>query len=236
MAALDVLLLASLVALLLYYCLSYRRNYWARKKVTSLKPTNFIMGSTGDIFVNKVSLYNYHASMYHRLAPLQYGGYYNFFTPVLVVRDPDLIRTIFTKDFNYFTDRGQPLDEKNPLSQNLFNLKGEKWRILRAKLTPTFTSGKIKIMFGLMKECTAELIEMIDMSIEKEQIEVKEMMARSVSYIGNENLDRSRTIQIQMGGGGVQWKIRSFFREQSKFRSRSRCEASIEDLGLESRA
>lgn len=181
MDAIDLVLLVTFIFLIIIYYASYRRKYWARKKIISLKPGNIIMGSTGDIFLKKLSLYNYHAKMYEQLAPHKYGGYYNFFTPVLVVRDPDIIKTIFTKDFNYFMDRGQPLDEKNPLSQNLFNLKGEKWRILRAKLTPTFTSGKIKIMFNLMKECTTELIEMIDTSVEKEEIEVKEMMARSVS-------------------------------------------------------
>lgn len=183
MDALDLILLVSFITLLIIYCASYRRKYWARKKIISLKPSNFIMGSTGDVLLKKMPLCNYHANMYERLAPHKYGGYYNFFTPVLVVRDPDIIKTIFTKDFNCFMDRGQPLDEKNPLSQNLFNLKGEKWRILRAKLTPTFTSGKIKIMFNLMKECTAELIEMIDTSMEKEEIEVREMMARSVCPI-----------------------------------------------------
>lgn len=185
MDVLDLILLVTFIALLIIFYANYRRKYWARKKIASMTPSNLIMGSTGDVFLKKVSLYNYHANMYERLAPHKYGGYYNFFTPVLVVRDPDLIKTIFTKDFNCFMDRGQPLDEKNPLSQNLFNLKGEKWRILRHKLTPTFTSGKIKIMFNLMKECTAELLEMIDMSMEKEEIEVKEMMARSVSQVFN---------------------------------------------------
>lgn len=73
--------------------------------------------------------------------------------PFLIVNDPDLIRDVLAKEFASFHDRGLFCNEEiDPLSGHLFQLPGKKWRNLRVKLTPTFTSGKIKQIFPIMKD------------------------------------------------------------------------------------
>jgi cytochrome P450 len=41
-------------------------------------------------------------------------------------------------------------------------LKGQRWRHLRTKLTPVFTSSKIKMMFYLVDICGKELADCLE--------------------------------------------------------------------------
>lgn len=85
-------------------------------------------------------------------------GIYFLFSPKLLLRDPELIRTVLIKDFAWFTDRGVHSNEElEPLSAHLFALPGEKWKQLRPKLSPTFSSGKLKAMFPTLIECGSTL-------------------------------------------------------------------------------
>ena len=128
------------------------------------------MFSTGEFFQNAYMKYKDHRVF----------GMYTFFRPNLVIADPDLIRTVLTKEFGSFHDRGMYFNEKvDPLSGHLFLMPGKKWRNLRVKLTPTFTSGKIKQMFPIMKEYSEKLAKYLKEKAQmKDPIEMKEMLAR----------------------------------------------------------
>ena len=77
---------------------------------------------------------------YKEKAPM--FGIYFFTSPAIVVTDLELIKHIMVKDFNYFHDRGVYFNVKDdPLSGHLFSIEGKEWKDMRAKLTPTFTSG-----------------------------------------------------------------------------------------------
>lgn len=97
-----------------------------------------------------------------------------------MINDPELIRAVLIKEFARFADRGWYSDEKlDPLSSHLFLLPPEKWRPLRGKLSPIFTSGKLKQMYHLLVEISNEVINAFNSDLEKSDvIEVKDLVAR----------------------------------------------------------
>ncbi|XP_055386710.1 probable cytochrome P450 6d5 [Condylostylus longicornis] len=115
-------------------------------------------------------------------------GIYLFFRPALLIRDSEIVKNIFTKDFNNFHDRGIYVDENDQLSESLFALEGTKWKALRSKLAPSFSSGKIKGMF-LASEMVGKQMEIYLNSIipddknEKKVIDVKDVTYRYAADI-----------------------------------------------------
>jgi cytochrome P450 family 6 len=103
-----------------------------------------------------------------------------FEKPGFIFRDPDIIKDVLVKDFTSFHDRGIFTDEEfEPLSGHLAFLNGKKWRNLRAKLTPIFTSGKLKMMFQTLADCGQELRRILEESGRNEEIiEIKDILAR----------------------------------------------------------
>lgn len=91
-------------------------------------------------------------------------GIYLFFRPAILVRDRELVKNILTKDFQNFHDRGVYCEPKSdPMSGTLFALPGEAWKSLRMRLTPAFTSGKLKGMYPTIqrRKWTREIYEAI---------------------------------------------------------------------------
>lgn len=111
---------------------------------------------------------------------LPVGGTILFFIRSAVVIDPELIKTILVKDFNMFHDRGiYNNPEVDPMSGHLFSLEGQAWRQLRTKLSPTFTSGKMKMMFETILNVAEDLKEFLLENTESgsTELEMKNILA-----------------------------------------------------------
>ncbi|XP_059171801.1 cytochrome P450 3A29-like [Physella acuta] len=76
-------------------------------------------------------------------------GIYFYRKPVLVVTDPEALKQIFVKDFSVFADRffvGEGKLQHEMVQKTVFFARGSKWRRLRKMMTPSFSSGKLKLM------------------------------------------------------------------------------------------
>ncbi|GBP09515.1 Cytochrome P450 9e2 [Eumeta japonica] len=65
-----------------------------------------LVGNFGSTLVQKKSLIQTVTDFYNKYPDLEYLGVYNGGTPVLIVRNPELIKQILIKDFGHFQDRG----------------------------------------------------------------------------------------------------------------------------------
>ena len=62
---------------------------------------------------------------------------------MLVVSDAEWIKEAWIKHFKVFTNRRRVLFGGS-LDQGLFSIEGDHWRHIRQRLSPEFSSGKLK--------------------------------------------------------------------------------------------
>ncbi|XP_034236909.1 probable cytochrome P450 6a23 [Thrips palmi] len=150
--------LAALAAVLVaaYFWSRYRHGYWRKRGVPTPSPLPIFGNMLPVLRGKKHFMQAFHdMSLPHR--DTGYCGMYVWGMPMLMVFEPEMVKQVVCKDFSSFHDRGIPSSESDPLSQHLFNLTGTKWRNLRNRLTPTFTSGKLKLMLPLMRDISDQL-------------------------------------------------------------------------------
>lgn len=157
-------------------------NYWQNRGVPYEKPIPIFGNMKG--LGSKYHFRDIHQRFYDQFkGKTPVAGMYMFFKRVAFIIDLDLIKQVLIKDFKTFQDRGffnNVRDE--PLSGHLFALEGEEWRSMRHKLTPVFTSGKMKHMFGVVVEVGHQLEKAMDASVKAAaadggDVEIKELCA-----------------------------------------------------------
>lgn len=164
----------------IYFYLKHVFGYWERQGIKYVEP-HWIFGNIkGMGFTEHQSAVN--AKLYNQLKGTNViAGVYNFIKPNVMAIDPEFIKKVMVKDFNYFHDRGVFFNIKDdPLSGHLFNIEGPEWKSLRSKLSPTFTSGKMKMMFGAVLKVADEFKSYMDDRIGSNSgdIEIKDVLAR----------------------------------------------------------
>ncbi|XP_078097109.1 cytochrome P450 3A56-like [Mustelus asterias] len=86
-------------------------------------------------------------------------GIYDGRQPILATTDPDLIKTIFIKEFcTLFTNR-QDVGLNGPMTESLLTVEDDQWKRIRSVLSPNFTSGRLKEMCPIIKHYTENLVK-----------------------------------------------------------------------------
>lgn len=161
----SILIFASLIVAAYLYA-TRKFKYWAKRNITEVEPVPFFGNFSKCLFL-KSSPAEFVKDLYDQSKGLPYMGFYIFDKPFLLIRDPELVKHVLVKDFNVFNDRYASPNVNDRLGYaNVFMMKNPGWKLLRAKLTPIFTSGKLKQMFELMLVVADDL----DQYLEKQNL------------------------------------------------------------------
>lgn len=136
--------------------------YWKRRGVLGPKPTVFF-GNAWDIMTFKKPIGYWLKSFYDSMPDVPYFGIFVMDEPFLILKSPEVIKQILVKDFSYFQDRTIAVPEHSDLYANfIFFQKSPEWKLLRTKLTPTFTTGKMKSFFSNLNTVVENLHQYLD--------------------------------------------------------------------------
>ena len=135
----------------------------------------------GSFARRQITMPDFVVKIYQMDPKAKYIGFYEFFTPIIVLRDLDLIKAITMKNAEQFSDHRPQLNRKVDLMLGgmLFMLNGDQWKDHRNMLSPTFTSSKIKTMFKLMSECASRFAEHLsNLPEEQRETEMKGLLTK----------------------------------------------------------
>ncbi|CAL7948605.1 unnamed protein product [Xylocopa violacea] len=176
---LEVLALVVVLLFLFYQYSLSKLKFWEKRGVKSPKATPFL-GNFKDVYLGRASVSNCFEKVYYEYRNEPMVGLYEGHIPLLVLRDPELMKLVLIKDFPTFAERTlTPSEKVEPLSAHLFRVEAERWRPLRTKFSPVFTSGKLKEMFHLLLKCADQFEEYLGKLVEKgEAIECHEIAGK----------------------------------------------------------
>lgn len=134
-------------------------TYWKKRGLPHLKLVPLI-GNNAPIFFRTKSPAEHSLNLYKQHPKARYYGFFDFRKPAIIIKDPELIRDVCIKYFDNFTDHEPFITEEiDPIAgRNLFSLSGHRWRDFRNTLSPSYTASRMKLLFGLMVECSSEFV------------------------------------------------------------------------------
>lgn len=180
------LILGALVAL--YFYLTRNYNYWQKRGVPCVNGAVPGFGHMLSLISMKTDLGDFSCKIYKDNKGRSMVGLYNFTLPMLMILEPELVKTVMQTNFSSFAENAIDADPKiDPLlSQNPFVLTGEKWQTGRKRLTYAFSSMRLKILLESVRQVCVTMQNYIDgklSDIDKVEFELKSLFSRYTAQV-----------------------------------------------------
>ncbi|XP_017078764.2 cytochrome P450 9b2-like [Drosophila eugracilis] len=162
MALLELCLAFLAIGFLIYKWSTATFNTFEERNLYFEKPYPFV-GNMGASAMQKASFQKQITEFYNRTRRHKVVGLFNLRTPMIQLNDPQLIKKICVKDFEYFPNHQQFISPNERLINDMVNvMRDQRWRHMRSTLTPVFTAAKMRSMFTLMNESFSECMQHLD--------------------------------------------------------------------------
>uniref|UniRef100_A0A8C5YAY4 Cytochrome P450 3A n=1 Tax=Microcebus murinus TaxID=30608 RepID=A0A8C5YAY4_MICMU len=153
------LLATSLVLLYLYE--THSHGVFKRLGIPGPKPLPIV----GNVLSYRKGFWKFDEECYKKYGEM--WGLYDGRRPVLAITDPDMIKTVLVKEcYSVFTNR-RAFGPVGFMKSAISISEDEEWKRIRALLSPTFTSGKLKEMFPIVSQYADGLVRNLRQEAEK---------------------------------------------------------------------
>nr|CAI5827210.1 unnamed protein product [Callosobruchus analis] len=158
---LDTAILCTILLFLVYKYYTRNNEFFKKRGVKHVPPTAFL-GNFREVLLLKKHSAEWLKDLYDKFGDVPYFGVYIFDVPYLVIKSPEIVKNVMVKDFQHFVDRTMALASHDVIQANMmFFQKGEEWKATRSKMTPVFTSGKLKAMCPMLADNGSRLVTYI---------------------------------------------------------------------------
>lgn len=105
MYSLEILCGIIVALIMFYYYLTINNNFWKNREISGPQPV-IGFGNMLKVILGKESISQFLTRIYNEYKNEPMIGIFSKNNPALVIKDPDLIKTVLIKDFHKFANRG----------------------------------------------------------------------------------------------------------------------------------
>ncbi|XP_076175478.1 putative cytochrome P450 28d1 [Ptiloglossa arizonensis] len=175
------LVVGAVALLVLYFVQKY--TYWKRRGIPTAKGLVPFVGHIWPLISLKLNMANLARKLYEDAKNHSMIGWYQGTCPSLIVREPQLVKTVLLSNFSNFHENAMKLDLNvdRLLAKNPFFSYGEIWMAGRKRLTWAFSSMRLKILFVSVNGVCKKFVDFVDRKLKssnKYEVELKSLFSR----------------------------------------------------------
>ncbi|XP_052023977.1 cytochrome P450 3A11-like [Apodemus sylvaticus] len=169
--SLETWVLLAIILVLLYRYGTRTHGIFKKQGIPGPKPLPFL----GTLLNYYKGLWKFDTECYKKYGKI--WGLFDGQMPLFAITDTEMIKNVLVKEcFSVFTNR-RDFGPVGIMSKAVSIAKDEEWKRLRALLSPTFTSGKLKEMFPVMEQYGNILVKYLRQEAEKgKPVTVKQVL------------------------------------------------------------
>ncbi|XP_071862522.1 cytochrome P450 9e2-like [Bombus fervidus] len=174
-----------LTGLLLLVCLYLylRYNHWKRNGIPTAKGYVPIFGHLLPVLMKRIHFAQLIQKVYDEHKDYSMVGIYNGTEPSLILRDPNLVKTVLQSNFSSFHENRHDIapDVDILLSKNPFFCTGDAWLNGRKRLTYAFSNVRLKVLLVAVNGVCKKFEDFLNRQLEtksKYEIELKQLFLR----------------------------------------------------------